>query len=249
MHRTRDLDWDGCLNVRDLGGLPTEDGGETRFGAVVRADSVRRLSDRGWAALVEYGVRRIVDLRWHDELEADPPRELPVEVVHVSLFGDYDPAFGREVDAVGGAQPDEAAATRAIYLLYLERYAENFAGAISAVAGAPEGPVVVHCAVGKDRTGLTIALLLRLAGVGADDVARDYAASGENLRGELERWASEGETERERQRRRRLGATPARAMRDVLDELEHRHGAAADYLRAAGAADGDLARARARLRG
>jgi len=87
MHRTRDLTWDGCLNVRDLGGLPTEDGGETRFDAVVRADSIGRLSDAGWAALAGYGVRRIVDLRWRDELEGDPPRALPVEVVHVSLFG------------------------------------------------------------------------------------------------------------------------------------------------------------------
>ena len=249
MHRTRDLAWDGCLNVRDLGGLPTGDGGETRFGAVVRADSVRRLSDRGWATMVEYGVRRIVDLRWHDELEADPPRELPIEVVHVSLFGDYNPAFGREADAIGDAQPDATAATRAVYLLYLERYAENFAGAISAVAGAPEGPVVVHCAAGKDRTGLTVALLLRLAGVGIEEIARDYTASGENLGGEIERWIAEAETERERRRRLRLGASPAHAMREVLDELERRHGAAADYLRAAGAADGDLARARARLRG
>ena len=45
---TRDLTWDGCLNVRDLGGLPTADGGETRFGSVIRADSVGQLTDEGW---------------------------------------------------------------------------------------------------------------------------------------------------------------------------------------------------------
>ena len=47
----RTLAWDGCLNVRDLGGHPTEDGGVTRFGSIVRADSIRRLTDDGWAAL------------------------------------------------------------------------------------------------------------------------------------------------------------------------------------------------------
>ncbi len=62
--RTRELVWDGCVNVRDLGGLPTEDGRVTRFGAVVRADNVRRLSDAGWEALAGYGIRRIIDLRW-----------------------------------------------------------------------------------------------------------------------------------------------------------------------------------------
>jgi protein-tyrosine phosphatase len=49
----RRLDWEGCLNVRDLGGHPTEDGGETRMGAIVRADSVRQLTEAGWAALVD----------------------------------------------------------------------------------------------------------------------------------------------------------------------------------------------------
>ena len=48
---TRDLVWEGCLNVRDLGGLPTEDGGETRFGRVVRSDNVKKLSEAGWQAL------------------------------------------------------------------------------------------------------------------------------------------------------------------------------------------------------
>jgi protein-tyrosine phosphatase len=48
----RALAWNGCVNVRDLGGHPTEDGAQTRIGAVVRADSIRKLSDRGWRELV-----------------------------------------------------------------------------------------------------------------------------------------------------------------------------------------------------
>ena len=77
--RERHLAWEGCANVRDLGGHPTEDGGVTAFGAVVRADSVRRLSEAGWEQLVDYGIERIVDLRFRDELEADPPAAIPVE--------------------------------------------------------------------------------------------------------------------------------------------------------------------------
>jgi hypothetical protein len=61
---TRALDWDGCVNVRDLGGLPLEGGGETRLGVLVRADNVRKLTDAGWEALADHGVTRIVDLRW-----------------------------------------------------------------------------------------------------------------------------------------------------------------------------------------
>ena len=73
MQRSRDLVWDGLLNVRDLGGHPTEDGGETKFDSVVRADSVRQLSEDGWRALVDYGMKTVVDLRTNEELEADPP--------------------------------------------------------------------------------------------------------------------------------------------------------------------------------
>ena len=86
------LAWEGCLNVRDLGGHATEDGAVTRPGVVVRADALGRLSDAGWQALVDYGIARIVDLRLHDEREADPPRELPVELVHVQLV-EIDPEY------------------------------------------------------------------------------------------------------------------------------------------------------------
>ena len=81
----RDLVWDGCLNVRELGGLPTQDGGVTRLGVVVRADSVRQLSAEGWQALVDHGIGTVIDLRGDHERADDPPADLSVEVVHVRL--------------------------------------------------------------------------------------------------------------------------------------------------------------------
>jgi hypothetical protein len=70
--RERHLAWDGCLNVRDLGGHTIEDGRATRFGSIVRADSVRQLSEAGWEQLVAYGVVTTVDLRGgHADIAAD----------------------------------------------------------------------------------------------------------------------------------------------------------------------------------
>src|SRR3954468_3123230 len=81
----RVLDWDGCVNVRDLGGLPLADGGETAPRVLVRADDVARLSDDGWRALSDYGVARVVDLRWREE----PPYDRDgIEVVGVPLLGE-----------------------------------------------------------------------------------------------------------------------------------------------------------------
>jgi protein-tyrosine phosphatase len=246
--RSRNLDWEGCLNVRDLGGHPTRDGGETRFGSIVRADSLRQLTDAGWAAAVDYGVCTVVDLRMDEELQADPPAEVPVDVLHVPFLEDDPQAFA-EVEAAGESAPDYATATRDVYLLFLEHFGKNVAAAMSAVARAPDGVVAVHCMGGKDRTGLVAAFLLHLAGVPDDEVAADYAASEERLRPQRDLWIAEAGTETERERLRQVSATPAEAMLGVLAELERRHGGVEEFLRGAGLSDADLELARARLRG
>jgi protein-tyrosine phosphatase len=243
----RELAWEGLLNVRDLGGHSTEDGDETRYGRVVRADSVRRLTDAGWQALVDYGIRTVIDLRTDEELKADPPRELPVDVVHIPVLEEDADVFA-QADKASDDAVSSAMATRDVYLIFLERFKANFARAVAEVARAPEGGVVVHCAGGKDRTGLVTALLLRLAGVETQVVAEDYALSEERLRPRHDLWLAEAETEAERERIRRIAVTPPEAMTEVLDELERRYGSIDGYLRAGGATDDDLARARARLR-
>jgi len=242
----RTLIWDGCVNIRDLGGHPTEDGRTTRFGAVVRADSVRALSDAGWDALLAYGVSRIVDLRLRSELALDPPRELDVEVVHVPLLQIDDEEWA-EIDAIFDAQPDAAGSTRAVYLEFLERRRPQFAQAFAAVADAPEGTVVVHCQGGKDRTGLVVALLLRVVGVDVEAIVADYALSGPNLSERTSAWVAETDDELERERRRRIGSAPAEAMVAVLKELERRYGSVREYLDAAGVDQATVDKVRTRL--
>jgi protein-tyrosine phosphatase len=245
--RVRDLAWDGCLNVRDLGGHPTADGRETQFGRIVRADLIRRLSDEGWAALVDYGVTTIVDLRHDEELEADPPRELPVHVEHVPLFPDPASHHWPEIDALGAAAGPGAPWTRVVYRELLERFPERMAAALTAVARAPEGGVVVHCMAGKDRTGLVTALLLSLAGVPPEEVGADYAVTEVNLADDVARWIEAAETEEDRDFRRRIGGAPAAAMVGVLADLDARHGGVEGYVRAAGVAGEDVDAIRARL--
>lgn len=236
----RRLHWDGCVNVRDLGGHPIGDGlGKTAFRAVVRADSIRLLSDEGWEALVDYGIRTIVDLRSPVELEADPPRDVPVEVVQVPLF---DP---RNEEAT--AAMDAWSTTEDAYLEMLERFRPSFVQAIRAIAQAPEGAVLVHCMGGKDRTGLVVALLLTLVGVPPEQIAEDYGLSALNLAPRSARWIEQAVDETEREWRRRVVRGEPQAMLHVLVELEARHGSVRDYLLAGGATEEDIDRAQARL--
>jgi protein-tyrosine phosphatase len=246
--RSRELTWDGLLNVRDLGGHRTEDGGETHYGAVVRADSLHQLTEDGWQSVVDYGIRTVIDLRMDEEREGDPPAGAPIDLLHISLFDD-DKAVFAKIDAAAEAAPDVASATREVYLLFLEHFKANVATAIRAIANAPEGGVIVHCMGGKDRTGLVTALLLALAGVDDEQIAADYALSEERLRPRHELWFAEAETEAERKRLERIAQTPAASIVGVLQELERRYESVEGYLRTAGVSDDDLARARARLRG
>jgi protein-tyrosine phosphatase len=248
--QTRDLVWDGCLNVRDLGGLPTADGGETRPGAVVRADSVRLLSEDGWRALVDHGVTLVVDLRGAHERDEDPPAELPVEVVHVPFMEASEAEWeeiAEELEAATAAAPDVATATRDAYVIFLERFKPNVAASLRAVAHAPEGGVVIHCVGGKDRTGLLTAFLLHLAGVDEETIAEDYALSEERLRPRHESWFEAAESEEELERLQRIAQTPAASMLGVFAELERRYGGVEAYLLDAGVSEDELELVRARM--
>jgi protein tyrosine/serine phosphatase len=136
-----------------------------------------------------------------------------------------------------------------VYLVFLERFRANVAAAFAAVAHAPDGAVVVHCMGGKDRTGLLVALLLRVAGVDDAQIADDYALSEERLRPRHEAWLAEAGTEAERERIKRIAATPAESMLGVLTELERRYGSVDAYLRAGGLGEEELELVRKRLRG
>jgi protein-tyrosine phosphatase len=236
----RKLAWDGCLNVRDLGGHVTEGGGRTRHGAVVRADSVRSLTDAGWESLVAHGVRRIVDLRLDRERAEDAPREVPVEVVHVQVVDESVPGAAELLESTS--------TTEDFYLAALELFHERWARAVAAVGDAPEGGVVVHCHGGKDRTGIVVALLLRLVGVSVDDVATDYGETTANLAALNAEWIAGAEDEDERERRILFSRSEPETMEAVVRELERRHGSVREYLLAGGATEDELERVRARLR-
>jgi protein tyrosine/serine phosphatase len=230
---TRALEWAGCVNVRDLGGVPVAGGGETRRGVLFRADNVRKLTDEGRRSLAEHGVTRIVDLRWPEEIDRDPPGDVDIDVVHVSVLGEYDPSVD---DGIADFLPDDVAGYRVhLYTGWLERYRPQFAQAVAALADS-DGPAVFHCTGGKDRTGLVAAILLRLAGAEPAEIAADYALSERAfLRG-----GEEGE-------RLFVLATPPAGMERTLEHVDRTYGGVAEYLRGAGVTDEQLARLEERL--
>jgi protein-tyrosine phosphatase len=239
--RTRQLAWEGLLNARDLGGYPTADGRQTRWGAVVRSASLTGLTPAGRAALIGYGVRSIVDLRLPGEVAAYPnpfAERDGHDLVYVNLSF-FDPAV---------APPGYALSLADGYKRMLDLFQGKVAAVMAAIAGAPRGGVLVHCAAGKDRTGLIAALLLGLVAVEAETIAADYALSAEYLRARDEEWLRNGPGDRaEREERLRRFAPTAAVMVAVLNHLAGRYGGVEAYLLHVGVTSADLARLRARL--
>jgi protein-tyrosine phosphatase len=238
MSAERHLGWDGCFNVRDLGGLPTVDGRETRWGAIVRGDAPDRLTDAGWEALLAHGIRTIVDLRNDDERGSDAAsRPEEVSTVHVALDGTEDREFWNDAWELG---PEFA--TPMYYGPHFERFPDRSAAVVAAIANAQPGGVYFHCVGGRDRSGQIAMLLLALAGVVPDEIVADYELSATRL---VRRYAALGEPDQGPELAEflaREGTSARELILSILASLD-----AEAYLRSAGLADEELTRVRDRL--
>jgi len=155
----RVLVWDGCTNVRDLGGLRTCDGHMTRWGAVIRSDNPAKLTAAGWSALYAYGIRTIISLRTYGMAEGElniTLRHPDLVTVQVAIEDITDMEFVQQWVAT------DLWSTPLYYEDALRRWPERHAAAISAIARARPGGVLIHCGRGNDRTGIIALLLLAL---------------------------------------------------------------------------------------
>jgi protein-tyrosine phosphatase len=147
---------------------------------LVRADNLQGLSRGDVAHLVdELGVQVVVDLRTGEEVELEGPGPLAddprVEIRHRSLY----PEKGKLTDVMISKADGENPAVR-YYLRYLADRPDSVVGALEDIASGP-GPVVVHCAAGKDRTGVVVAMALAAAGVEREAIVDDYVLTGERI--------------------------------------------------------------------
>lgn len=165
----RHLPLPGTWNVRDVGGYPA-DGGTTRWATLLRSDALHRLDSAGRARLAELGLRTVIDLRDPGERQAAPDalNGLDVDVRHL-------PVMGGRLDT---SQPLHLE-SEAMYRLFVDEGGGALAGAVAALARPGALPGLVHCMVGKDRTGLVIALALTAVGVDEAVVVQDYALTSE----------------------------------------------------------------------
>jgi protein-tyrosine phosphatase len=263
------IELDGAVNVRDVGGLTTADGGTVRGGVLLRSDNLQGLTAADVRRLVDdIGLRHVIDLRSEVEVEVEGPgpltRESAVTIHHLSLFAeggvytdveaDTPPKIDTDKVLPWQSRNDEGSESeRSVghYLGYLAERPDSVVSALRVIARAPqEGPAVVHCAAGKDRTGVVVAIALHVAGVTREEIVADYAATGERLEAILARLRASPTYAQD------LDSRPADThmprpytMEKFLTVLDERHGGPLGWLEHHGWTDEDTTALRAALRG
>ncbi|MEU3829347.1 protein-tyrosine-phosphatase [Streptomyces sp. SID486] len=217
----------GVRNFRDVGGLPTVDGRRVRHGVLFRSGHLAHATEEDAAFLASLGLHTIFDFRnAADQKLEGPDVELPgVRNLNLPLS---DPADGAEfwkmvrdgdLDQLRAILDDGKAAARmtASYRKIVKERTAEHSRVLRALAD-DSVPALMHCAAGKDRAGISIAVTLLALGVEREAIVADYLESNAKHR---------------RYKVRRSGSAESAYTPEVMDLLSPLFDARAEYLKAA----------------
>ena len=265
------IDLEGLANLRDVGGMPTSDGGVITAGRLLRSDNLQALTKPDIDRLLELGLSDVVDLRSEYEVESEGPGPLAdhpqVHIHQHSLFREWREGVGDEkpaqltddrpeelpdealpwVDLAPSVQVDHPVAS--FYLSYLVDRPDSIVASLRHI-GEADGATLVHCAAGKDRTGTVVALALSVAGADREAIVADYAASTERMEAIVERLlGTRTYAENLRDRPMSSHITHPETMQTFLTYVDEEYGGVEPLLARMGWNDADSGRLRAKLRG
>jgi protein-tyrosine phosphatase len=230
----------GAFNFRDVGGLTAAGGRRVRRGLLFRSDSLSRLTSADLQKVQGLGLRTVVDLRTTRERASAPdrlPRGQATRCVHLPMRDPTVPESRLRMMAelvLRGPSTDLGALLRQHYDAFAFQCGASVGALLRLVADGSNLPLLVHCTAGKDRTGFTVAVVLRILGVAMEDVLADHLVTNELLRPALPRyvrmlrWLSLGRLTEEQM----MPLLEARAgdLEHEVQEIEARHGSLEAWL-------------------
>jgi len=213
------LELEGSFNARDVGGYPAGGGKMTKYRRFIRTGSLFKLTEQGKSALLNMRVRCVVDLRSHFEVNEKPDavmndprffwRHLPMlDYIYAEIADEQYVSFPPSLEKM--------------YINLLNEDKNSFRSLFQLFASPEHESYLFHCTMGKDRTGMTAALLLSLAGVDEETIVEDYSHSAK-----LTKHLIEGLTE---DIPAYLFASPAETMQKVLGYIRSKYGGGQGYL-------------------
>ncbi len=241
------VELEGAANVRDLGGLPAADGTRLRPGLVFRGDSPHRWTPADVKRLDS--LRTVIDLRSPQEVDSLAPTPLPPDA-EIMLTPWRPPNVVTTI--VGGVAEMSFVPLGDLYEQFVEANADYLAAMFATMADPRRLPLLFHCYAGKDRTGITAALLLDVLGSPDEVIVADYAVTDERRDRFTELAASDadvlgfGDVDRSKINPDIVRAPPEQ-MTDFLARVRRRWGGAEDFLRHAGVSGAQLDALRSNL--
>ncbi|WP_010631797.1 tyrosine-protein phosphatase [Sporolactobacillus vineae] len=217
------------LNTRDLGGYPTNSGA-TRFGRIIRSDVPLNLSGQDIRILKNLGVTAAIDFR--------SAREITVRPSAFALLPDF--TYIHCPFAIGNQDPGSAEGVPPLYARIISDF-PIMRRVMQTIAGQP-GAVVIHCAAGKDRTGVVSALLLLTAGVSESDILVDYQISYTYRRRLIDALRKQHPGLPEY-----VGRTDMIYMEKTLDQFFKTYGSVHHYLNRIGLSDEEISQLQSKL--
>lgn len=251
----------GTYNARDVGGIRLKNGGVIASGVLIRSDALHGLTEPGREQLVASGVRQIFDLRTTEEritAEDHLPLHPHITSVHLPLLQGSMAKMVADAAAAAithghGKLGERATAALADIPPLSQMYEAMLRGGASSFAQISRGVIntaangqasLIHCTAGKDRTGVSTALLLAAAGAQDEDIIADYAKTEANL---ADGWSEKQFAMLEHLHiplspalKTMVAGSPADQMAKTLTFIESEYGGASGYLSKAGLSSNEL---------
>ncbi len=220
----RSLGLVGSPNFRDLGGYSTISGRSVRWRTIYRSDAMVRITEEDVGRMAQLGLRTTIDLRTLTEIDNQG-----ISVIHEHGVNRRHHPLISEEHYQALVSSTEDIDLYDLYVHILDEAGPGLKTVFDALTHADGYPIVFHCSLGKDRTGVVSALLLRALGVSDQIIVEDFALSGVYVTPYLERWA-DAEEQDGRQVNRSILLANADAMERTIDVLNSRYGTGTEYL-------------------
>jgi protein-tyrosine phosphatase len=196
----QDFKFTGVANFRDIGGYPAGNGHKIKSRLIFRSGELSGLTPADQQAVTALNIRYEIDLRTDAERSANPSnwgKKVP-QVISISVGMPRDSAPQASIRQF--SEVKDAAQAKMQMAGTTANLAINGAADIGKVLGElakANGPALIHCTAGKDRTGVTVAVLMTVLGASREDVYHEYLRSNESVRAQLERQKARQESGRD----------------------------------------------------
>ena len=233
-------------NLRDLGGLTGLDGRKLKKNILLRSAMLNNLDDADIAWLREINVTKIIDLRTQNEVERRPDIMVPgIEYINYYLQ-DENSKRGLTMKGIRALMISAKTEEERLALIpdmksFYGQMATDpfcinrFSGMIKSIVNYDKGAILFHCTSGKDRTGMTAALLCSMLGVSREDIFDDYLRSLEHAEWESaimrQEFIDEGASDAVADKLKEFFMIDRAFLENFFSEIEKMSGTVDNYIK------------------